>query len=301
MALFSLRHRLPLLVSILVAASRGDASGDDYNPSICKLQPYPYTCGGVNISYPFYLSDQTADVLGNSNASCGYPGLAIDCVDDKYPILQLGSSQDYSYSYNVTAIDYANSSISLADPDVLDDESCPRVDHNVTVPSAFWLSLSLLSQYTVRYLLYFANCSIPIFPAPGQGNINSIACSSSDGGGDGYSFVIPLEMPHELLLRECNKAFLVPVLQNASIEIDQQWSIDGYRSVLRQGFQLGWNLSRRSELCTKCEDSIGRCAYSRDRDGEFVGCLCTNGRVNDKECTNGKPFLSANTTFYVFQ
>ena len=69
---------LPLLLAVLVAASSGD---DYYNRSICKLQPY--RCGEVNITYPFYLSDDTADVLGNSSFYCGYPGLAIDCVDDE--------------------------------------------------------------------------------------------------------------------------------------------------------------------------------------------------------------------------
>jgi hypothetical protein len=39
--------RLPLLLAILVAASRGDPSGGDYNTSICKIQPY--TCDEVNM------------------------------------------------------------------------------------------------------------------------------------------------------------------------------------------------------------------------------------------------------------
>ncbi|XP_066312350.1 LEAF RUST 10 DISEASE-RESISTANCEUS RECEPTOR-LIKE PROTEIN KINASE-like 2.1 isoform X3 [Miscanthus floridulus] len=280
MALCSLRHRLPLplLLAVLFAASRGDPSDDDYkyNTSICKVQPY--TCGDVNISYPFYLSDETADVLGN-NSSCGYPGLGIDCVDDKYPILQLGSGPDYSY--NVTGIDYTNSTISLADPDVLDgDESCP-VDHNVTVPPAVWLNL--LPEYTVGYLLFFANCSI--YTIPGQPYINPISCPSSLVGY--YSFVIPSdsEVPQQTLSRECKQVIQVPVLQNDSLTIDSQWSTNGYRNALKQGFQLGWNSSRKSELCTNCEGSNGHCAYSRY--GEFVACLCTNGRVSNHECTKG--------------
>ena len=295
MALCSLRHRLPLplplLLAVLFAASRGDPSGDDYNPSICQLQPY--TCGKVNIRYPFYLSGQTADVLGNYNSSCGYPGLAIDCVDDKYPTMQLGSSSSNTgYSYNVTGIDYSNSTISLADPDVLDDESCPWVDHNVTVSPTptLWLNLS---EYTVGYLFFFANCSINTLSVPGQPTIQPIACASY--GVDGYSFVIPSEVPHQTLSRECKQVIQVPVIQNASLTIDQQWSTNGYRNALNQGFQLEWNLSRRSDRCAKCEVSNGSCAYNRD--GEFVACLCTNGRVSDHECTKGKPFLSCSTTF----
>ncbi|XP_066312383.1 LEAF RUST 10 DISEASE-RESISTANCEUS RECEPTOR-LIKE PROTEIN KINASE-like 1.2 [Miscanthus floridulus] len=101
-------------------------------------------CHGGKVGSP---DCKRSNVLGNNSSSCGYPGLAIDCVDDKYPILQLGSGPDYSY--NVTGIDYTNYTISLADPDVLDgDESCP-VDHNVTVPPAVWLNL--LPEYTVGY------------------------------------------------------------------------------------------------------------------------------------------------------
>ncbi|XP_066312373.1 LEAF RUST 10 DISEASE-RESISTANCEUS RECEPTOR-LIKE PROTEIN KINASE-like 2.1 isoform X2 [Miscanthus floridulus] len=294
--LLLLRHRrlpLPLLVAILFAASRGDPSSGDYNTSICKLQPY--TCGKVNISYPFYLSDETADVLGNNSSSCGYHGLAIDCVDDKYPILQLGSGPDYSY--NVTGIDYTNSTISLADPDVLDgDESCP-VDHNVTVPPSFWLNLS---EYTVDYLLFFANCSISTLPD--QPYINPITCPSSLDGY--YSFVIPSEVPHQTLSQECKQVIQVPVLQNASLTIDSQWSTNGYRNALKQGFQLGWNLNRKSEQCTKCEGSNGRCAHSRD--GEFVACLCTNGRVSNHECTKGhhnkrtRTYIVASTSSLLF-
>ncbi|CAD6230251.1 unnamed protein product [Miscanthus lutarioriparius] len=225
---------------------------------------------------PFYLSDETADVLGN-NSSCGYPGLDIDCVDDKYPILQLGGGPDYSY--NVTGIDYTNSTISLADPDVLDgDESCP-VDHNVTVPPAVWLNLLPESGY----LLFFANCSISTIP--GQPYINPITCPSSLDGY--YSFVIPSdsEVPQQTLSRECKQVIQVPVLQNASLTIDSQWSTNGYRNALKQGFQLGWNSSRKSDLCTNCEGSNGRGAYNRY--GEFVACLCTNGQVSNHECTKG--------------
>ncbi|KAG0539000.1 hypothetical protein BDA96_03G285000 [Sorghum bicolor] len=285
MALSSLRrHRLPLplLLAVLFAASRGD----DHSPSICKLQPY--ACGKVNISYPFYLSDETADVLGNSNSSCGYPGLAIDCVDDKYPTMQLGSSSSDTgyYSYNVTGINYNYSSftISLVDPDVLDDQSsCPWVDHNVTVSPTLWLT----SEYTVGYLLFFANCSVAT--VPGQPTIQPIACAS-DGGVDDYSFVIPSEVSYQTLSQDCKQVTQVPVLQNASLQMNSQWSTNGYSNVLKQGFQLELNLSRRSEECTKCELSNGGCAHSDG--GEFVACLCTNGRVNGEECTNGKPYVS---------
>ncbi|WVZ69234.1 hypothetical protein U9M48_018050 [Paspalum notatum var. saurae] len=277
----SLRRRLPLLhllLAIFAAASRGDdQSGEAYNTTICERQPY--RCGEVNISYPFYLSDQTADIRGQNGSYCGYPGLGINCVGSKYPTLELDD-----YSYNVTHINYTDNTISLADPDVLDDESCPQVDHNVTVPSNMWLMNS--TEHTVGFLFFFANCSTPTpIPVPGLSiNITPIPCASPDGGGGGYSFAVPSYVPHQNLLQQCKDVFQVPVLQNAS-KIDQDWSTSGYRNILDLGFQLEVNSSQKSEQCNKCEESNGQCAYNRS--GEFVGCLCDNGQVEDQECTNG--------------
>jgi hypothetical protein len=296
----SLRRRLPLalLLAVCVAASRSDPSGDDfYNRSICKLQPY--RCGEVNITYPFYLSDDTADVLGNSSSYCGYPGLAIDCVDDEYPTIQLGgNSSNTGYSYNVTDIDYPTSTIYLADPDVLDDASCPRVDHNVTVsPSpTLWLNLS---DYTVRYLLFFANCSINVLHVPNQSDISPIACASGSDGDD-YSFVVPSEMPHQLLSQQCGQVTLVPVLQNATLTpVDPLWSTSGYRDALKQGFQLQWDSDMKTERCDDCERSSGKCAYNTS--GEFVACLCADGHVTDHGCTNGTPSLSRPTFHFLIR
>ncbi|KAJ1284865.1 hypothetical protein BS78_03G237600 [Paspalum vaginatum] len=278
----SLRRRLPLLhllLAIFAAASLGDDQpGEDYTTTtICE--PQPITCGGVNISYPFYLN-RTADGSGNNNYYCGYPGLGIDCVGGKYPTLNL----DY-YSYNVTHINYTDDTITLADPDVLDDKSCPQVDHNVTVPSFVWLMVDS-TEYTVGYLLFFTNCST--LTLPDQPDIKPIACASPEdnGGDDGYSFVVPSYVPHQILSQQCKDVFLVPVLQNVS-QIDQEWSTSGYRSILKLGFQLEVDWNRRSEQCAKCEESNGQCAYNGG--GEFAGCFCDNGRVEEQECNASGP------------
>ncbi|CAL4948046.1 unnamed protein product [Urochloa decumbens] len=276
----ALRRRLllPLLLAVLVASCRADdPPGDAYNTSICQAQSF--TCGKVEIKYPFYLADVMGDVRGNRNSYCGYPGLAIDCDDGKDPTLRLEDRD-----YNVTDINYSSRTISLADPDILEDESCPRVDHNVTVPSAVWLNYT---EYTVHYLLFFANCLAPTLRVPNHPEINPINCTSTGGEG-GYSFVIPLKTPHDALLPPvCRQVFLVPVVQSGPFQIDAQWSTIGYRNSLTQGFQLEWELSRRSDNCTKCEAAAndGRCAYSAGE--EFVGCLCSNGRVTDQECPRG--------------
>ncbi|CAO2204427.1 unnamed protein product [Urochloa humidicola] len=248
----ALRQRLllPLLLAILVAACRADDStGDAYNTSICQAQPS--TCGKVEIRYPFYLSGATEDVRGNRNSYCGYPGLAIACNEDgrDHPTLRLGDRD-----YNVTDINYSNHTISLADPDVLEDESCPRIDHNVTVmtSSTGWLNFT---EYTIGYLLFFANCSASTLHVPNQPDIKPIDCASPGSGEGGYSFVVPLDVPYGALLPPvCKQVFLVPVVQRGPFQIDAQWSTVGYRDSLTRGFQLEWELSRRSDNCTKCEE-----------------------------------------------
>ncbi|KAJ1284804.1 hypothetical protein BS78_03G233400 [Paspalum vaginatum] len=161
------------------------------------------------------------------------------------------------------------------------------------------------TEYTVGYLLFFTNCSTALtVPVPGQStNITPIACASpeDDDGDDDYSFVVPSYVPHEILSQQCKDVFLVPVLQNV-FEIDQEWSTIGYRNILNLGFQLEVDLSRKSGQCGKCEGSKGRCAYSGG--GEFVGCLCDNGGVEDQECTNGggggNPLCLLLTSFFFF-
>ncbi|CAO2178696.1 unnamed protein product [Urochloa humidicola] len=190
----ALRRRLPqpLLLAILVAACRGD--GDSYSTSICQLQAS--LCGKVEMKYPFYLSNETAEVRSKSNSYCGYPGLAIDCDDGENPVMYLDNKE-----YSVTDINYSSSTISLAYPDVIQDESCPRIDGNVTVPPALWL---YVPGSTIIYYLFFSNCSISSFP--GQPKIEPSNCASSDGGSQ-YSFLIPSDMPHEALSRACNQSF----------------------------------------------------------------------------------------------
>jgi hypothetical protein len=129
-----LRHRLPppemplLLAFLFAATAHGAAYGDyRYNTSMCLQQHH---CGNVSIEYPFYLYNETADLLGNDDSSyCGYPGLEIRCEDSKQAILRLRDD-----NYSVSNINYTDFTVTVVDQEVLKDKSCPRVDHNVTFP-----------------------------------------------------------------------------------------------------------------------------------------------------------------------
>ena len=154
---------LLLLLLVAVAASHGDSSDGAYDPSMCLNQAY--TCGGMSISYPFYLSEETRDLKGNANSYCGYPGLGILCKDDK-PMLQLNGEAE---NYTVKSIDGASATVSLADPEVV-GSSCPRVDHNVTIPPGSWLEFL---DSTVDCLFFYLGCyfNSTFFQPPGIGQI----------------------------------------------------------------------------------------------------------------------------------
>jgi len=292
----SLRHhgrRPGLLVLLLLASSLAPSRGNDdaYAASACRWRPYP--CGGVNISYPFYLAGDTGAVPGRDGESyCGYPGLAVTCDgvgSGSRAVLKLGGD-----SYAVSGIDYANLTVSLAYADAAaSDGGCPSVDHNVTIPPDVRLFLPISA---VDYLFFFANCSFghpdaeadpaPPKPKPPKPpTIKPITCGGADKApGGGLSFVLPSgAVPPGDWSSACARIFEVPVLRGAAPRDaqDPKWRSDGYGKALSAGFLLGWD--RSSGECGRCEQSGGKCGFSRA--GEFLGCLCANGRMGDGGCS----------------
>jgi hypothetical protein len=64
---------------------------------------------------------------------------------------------------------------------------------------------------------------------------------------------------------------------------DTAWRTTGYGDVLRQGFNVSWEDNKPS-ACAQCEQTNGQCTYKQT--GEFLGCFCTNGQINDQNCTS---------------
>lgn len=93
-----------LLLLFLAVGCSGD---DTYAASACRWRPY--LCGGVNISYPFYLASDTKAVPDHDGESyCGYPGLAVTCDGGNRAVLKLGGD-----NYTVSRIDYASLIVSF--------------------------------------------------------------------------------------------------------------------------------------------------------------------------------------------
>jgi hypothetical protein len=154
-----------------------------------------FRCGGVDITYPFYLSNATqATPDYTSNYSCGYTDLKIFCQgEDKNssPILQLNGE-----SNTILNISYHNNTVILGDTDLLRGNDCHRVSHNMSFGHE-WLN------YTNSFdrLAFFFDCYSapsdqlpPDFPTENyQINCEGFNSSSPAGNGDGVSFLFTSE------------------------------------------------------------------------------------------------------------
>lgn len=252
----------------------GAGEGSLYNSSMCQRS---FACGGLNIHYPFYLSNESKVVDGVSQSFCGYPGMAILCDDAiATATLQLAGGTNYT----VHAIDYDSHTITLADADALKggDGGCPRPRHNVTIPREAWLNFTPTGNSTISF---FLNCSFtaPLVPP----ELVPINCTGFERGRG--SFLAPqVGVPDGDWGRECQEVYVAPVLTGEWLtttpEYRHRLGDGGYGDVLRRGFRLSWDPS--AGPCFKCELSGGRCSY--DQPGGFLGCLCSDGRVRNMDC-----------------
>jgi hypothetical protein len=258
-----------------------------YDDSMCSES---FRCGSVDIAYPFYLSNATqATPDYTSNYSCGYTDLKIVCLGEgkaMAPILELDGE-----SYTILHIFYHNSTIILADTEVLGGNACPRVSHNVSFGHD-WL------DYTdsLDSLAFFFDC----YPAseghqpPTDLKNYQIKCPPS-GSGDGVSYVFAsedVEVSQEYQMSDhCNKSFVVPVHEDALKRSNPLALPSQYGAVLKRGFELEWNNST-AQPCHQCEQSRGRCTYSEKK--EFLGCLCSGEKVEAQDC-NGSSATTAST------
>jgi hypothetical protein len=264
-----------------------------YNDSMCSES---FRCGRVDIAYPFYLS--TPDYT--SNYSCGYTDLKIICLGEgkaMTPILELDGE-----SYTIRDIFYHNSTIILADTEVLRSNGCPRVSHNVSF-GRDWLN------YTDSFdsLRFFFDC----YPAseddesPHDLETYKITCRGFNsnrppGSGDSVSFVFSSDSEERKLYQEyqlaghCRENFEVPVHKDGLLRSNPPVLGSQYGAVLKRGFELEWNNST-AQPCHQCEQSRGRCAYRENK--EFLGCLCSGGKVEAQDCNgSGATPASADTS-----
>ncbi|KAG0519096.1 hypothetical protein BDA96_09G234800 [Sorghum bicolor] len=278
-----------VLVSLAAAPAVADEAAHYYNPSAC--QKSSFRCGDtVDVRYPFFLANATYAVVEGDTAYaksyCGYPGMAIAC-DEAGGRATLKLKSD---NYTVLGIDYDKHTVTVADADVLaagdGGDDCPRVAHNVTVPRETWLNLSDTANDNLVFFYdcVFTSSETTTLPPPAS-VLPPINCSSFRNPTGAKSFVV---VERDMRLqddwpRECKQPLVAPVLKKL-LSPDEDYLLrlnsDGYGQLLKQGFQLTWDPSAGS--CYFCENSGGQCSYNQV--GEFIGCLCSDGRVRSPDC-----------------
>jgi hypothetical protein len=299
--------RLPVLLLVLLAAHVVSTSTraepllpSTYNVSMCSES---FWCGGVEIRYPFYLANATADYSG-SYYSCGYTDLSVSCELEVEgppttwtPTIRLGGD-----NYTVKNILYDYHTISLADSDVLGGGECPVVRHNVSFDETWLHNASAFNNLT-----FFFGChwgprdTLPEF-AGYNISCDGFSTPTISGGG---SFVFKTEdldeQEEQDFASHCDEVFSVPVGSEALRATDTfSLSRYGYGELLRQGFELEWNRTSEDQ-CGQCEGSSsgGRCAYNQKR--EFLGCLCSGGKAGNPFCKPSSKVLNrASLIFFSF-
>uniref|UniRef100_A0A0E0JMP6 Protein kinase domain-containing protein n=1 Tax=Oryza punctata TaxID=4537 RepID=A0A0E0JMP6_ORYPU len=260
---------------------------ETYDPSICSKS---YNCGGVEIKYPFYLSNTTTPYI------CGYTDLKITCLENT-PTIQLGGRNKYNHI--IQNIFYDNRTVKLADTDALSGGTCPRVSHNVTLDGK-WLHYTT-SNDSLTFFFDYNPIPAPTDPSQGKPSPNQgpqqpsaatdkyqIRCKDdSINMSNGLHFVlisgeINASIENELLAtRKCGQIIVSPVHRGALVNTSGQSLASGrYSRVLRDGFEVAWN-SSIDERCYPCEQSKGHCSYQNNT---FIRCLCSNGRVRIQDC-----------------
>ncbi|KAL8249143.1 hypothetical protein R6Q59_006011 [Mikania micrantha] len=225
-----------------------------------------YTCGDVNISYPFWKTGSET-----TNQFCGYQGFGINCTDRNIPLISFGND-----SYYVRRIDSNNNyrSIVLIDYDVSSvvpgpPISCPRVRHNITLGT-----LPLQFPTSMVNLSFHFNCTghpsfaieIPcLFRTERNAYVNVMNDTTEEEWAD-YSCA------DKVVTTVFPETDLIPNL------------VAIYGRLLGGGFEMQWE---PTDDCERCEDSGGRCGYLNTTSTSFM-CFCPDGTIKNN-CKGARP------------
>ncbi|KAL6007532.1 hypothetical protein ACLOJK_033030 [Asimina triloba] len=237
----------------------------------------PFACGSLNVTFPFYSSQKTAD-----NPRCGLPGYELSCspsqtlrflvqakpyqVEEFYPSDKLITIYDSSL---FEALKYGN--CDGVENFTLVSDSLQLVASSTTL-ALFRCPRGLnLSESFQKIVLNYTNCK-------GDNNLFVAADRRSlRGCGDDIVGLVGL--------CEC---FSVPVLAGSLANVTNLNILNGsgLLDVLSRGFLLQW---REDPECKMCEDSGGRCGY--DVNLKKVVCLTRFEQKKTKHSKTWKVIL----------
>ncbi|WVZ72165.1 hypothetical protein U9M48_020670 [Paspalum notatum var. saurae] len=214
-------------------------------PEASASSCWPKTCGGLNITYPFWVQEP-------SGPTCGSPYFQINCTSTGAFLVR-----SVFQTYQVLYIFTHNNSVHVVDHFLPLANSCPAPTVNISFPTA-----DLITSKANRELLFLGKCT-GSKPESSAG-FHSLACDNTSyvrlgDGRDFSSHGIQGGVPPGCLFS------VVPI----------RWAPDGngddYIAGMRNGFLLEW--TEVPGDCPKCMDSGGECVYSNT--GDAFNCSCS--------------------------
>ncbi|XP_073037905.1 LEAF RUST 10 DISEASE-RESISTANCEUS RECEPTOR-LIKE PROTEIN KINASE-like 2.5 isoform X1 [Primulina eburnea] len=231
------------------------SSGADNGYEACSV---PVLCGGLNISFPFYIQ-------GLQQAYCGFPGFMLNCSDLGSPVLGLPGNE-----YVIEGISYTNRNFRVIDSVVLNSNSssCLPGIRNSTL-----YTQPQFDYVDVTHLRLFGDCRETLTNdlSKYQVDCGNWDLALYDDGRDKNLIRIALE--------DCPRNVLVPV-DGAGQSGGGNGGIGDVLEVAKKGFELNWT----SADCDACEISGGRCGFNETL-YKFI-CFCPD-RSHSSSCLRG--------------
>ncbi|GFP91890.1 hypothetical protein PHJA_001333100 [Phtheirospermum japonicum] len=205
----------------------------------------PSSCGNIpNISYPFRLK--------NDPKNCGNPKYELACENNTTFIYL-----DSSHKYIVRAIGYPNHTIHLADPSILENDSCSLPEYSVSTDkfrTDYPYSISRhMSRHMSRNNLYgtwqiitsfltFMSCPYPV------NNSLLLEVAAADCGHRNYGFNKSDSKHTYIKYGELNGSYimdnctvdLIVLMNPLPLKAEKSVSLSEIHSSLLYGFELSW-------------------------------------------------------------
>ena len=224
----------------------------DPNFETCSLSR---TCGGLDISFPFYIEDQPQEL------SCGYLGFQVFCIGNT-TILTISDNP-----YIIHQISYQNQTVRVSNAT---ETGCLPLVQDLLLPSERFV---LVRPHGTTSLSFLLNCATPL---PDNLVSYKINCSGDDEG----SPVLAMSKgdPNLVLAsKKCRRWMVAPFEEKA----DDGNNIEIGEKLVRTEFTLKWIASD----CSVCSRSGGKCGFNFS-DHHFQ-CLCPD-RPHADYCVSSK-------------
>ncbi|KAJ0256087.1 LEAF RUST 10 DISEASE-RESISTANCE LOCUS RECEPTOR-LIKE PROTEIN KINASE-like 1.4 [Hirschfeldia incana] len=229
----------------------------------------PFSCGNLNLLYPFWTSGRE---------DCGHPDFKVECSGG-IAVLNVTSVK-----YRILEANYDSRTIRLARLDFIGG-LCPKDLFNATFDESV-----LKVSPTTEFLTIYHDCN-RAFPQYGSPYVGDLPCGDDDDGGDDdrIRYYVTRNLSSSVLdgirgqlndFGSSCKSVSIRVSGPLLDTLQKNPTPDNLQKALAEGFQLGLN-----QECSSCLASEGACGVNRTSGG-FV-CYCVD-ETNNRTCSSRK-------------